>query len=153
MSIEQYIEKEHIFDGAPYDIKKPSVFRKAQIALKGIDEVISELNKICKIEFSGGLVGFTPRIDLQKFGGRGNKNVYLETRQHVNTLLQKIGFVVKFDTQEDNSNWPNSSCYIDLKDVKNLKLMQRLGSKFSFYYKRPLQQQDIETLKTKSIQH
>ena len=149
MGIEKYLESSRMADMFPTDIKKPNLLRQAQIKLMGMDDVISELNKICKIEYSGNMVGFTPRIDYGKFGDRGHSNVYLESRGYVTGLLQKLGFSVKIDNADDKGNWPNSSSYVVLDNPKNLKLMQRFGSRLGFYYKRPLQQQDINNLKKK----
>ena len=149
MGIEKYIESPRFADICATDIKKPNVLRQAQIKLMRMDDVVSELNKVCKIEYIDNMVGFTPRIDHGKFGGRGNSQVYLESREYVTGLLQKLGFSVKIDNAEDKGNWPNSSSYVVLDDPKNLKLMQRFGSRLGFYYKRPLQQHDIEQLKIK----
>lgn len=149
MSIEKYIKKSEIIDICATDIKKPNIFRRAQIKLMHADDLITELNKICKIEFDGENVGFTPRIDYAKFGDRGNSRVYLESRDYVTSLLQMLGFAVKIDNANDTGSWPYSSSYVPLNNPKNLKLMQLFGSRLWFYYKRPLQQQDIENLKSK----
>jgi hypothetical protein len=147
MSIEQYIEKPRVFDGAENNIKKANIFRRVQNKLNHATQFVDNLNDVCKIEYSGDtVVGFTPRINLKKFGGRGNRNVFLESRKYVADLLKKLGFKVNVYKDEDDSDWPNSSVYINLKDTENLKLMQRLGSLFNFYYKRPLQQADLEGL-------
>ena len=147
MDIQQYIERPIRFDGAENDIKKANIFRRVQNKLTHATELVSDLNNVCKIEFSGDtVVGFTPRVNLKKFGGRGNRKVFLESRKYVADSLKQLGFKVYVDKDEEESDWPNSSVYVDLTEAENLKIMQRLGSLFNFYYKRPLRQSDLEEL-------
>lgn len=147
MRIDNYIEVPNHSDWGYNNIKQPNVFLRAIDAIKNNGAIITELNKICKIEFIGDMVSFTPRIDHKKFGGRGHQKVYLESRQYVSEKLQKLGFATDIDKKTDGEHWPNCSVYVNMKKDKNLKLIQRYGSEFGFYYKRPLNQQDINEIK------